>query len=422
MKYALVIALSFSGAGSVHAVESTPLPKKSFEDILNLSLTKSEDIRAKESEVRSAEALLTQSKFKFAPDLNLTGTYTESGADVDERAVGRAYGAKSNLNLFRFGADYFNYRSADVTYQGARWDLQNSKLEWEETIAIKILEVIYRYNETLIRRKLYESQRDYSAIAEKRYAKGILPRQELDKLTIDMGIAEARLKDAETQEYQARENLKVYSGEVDVDTQWPWLNSLKKLKRTNLQFEVENHPQWRFLKERRAAAEYLVKTRRSEMAPSLDLSLSYFNESSVATNYDWSPQWVGAVTLTIPLFSRFESATATKLAFETQTRAELSFIKTTREIEAKWKIAERDFRTQLGSATQREQNLKTSRGLYRDNFQRFQSGRSNANELFNDQDRLYQTELLANQGWYSVHLSYIRLCHSLGSLLAQCQL
>ncbi len=400
----------------------TAVTKKSFDEILNFSMSQSEDVQTKESELRFSEALLTQSKFRFAPDLNLVGSYVESGEEVDSRSVGRSYGVQSNINLFRFGADYFNYKSSDLSYESARWDLQNSRLSWEEAIAIKILDVIARHQETEIRRKLFESQRDYFQVAEKRYAKGILPRQELDKLTIDMRIAEARLKDAELAEYQAQENLKVYSGEFQLEADWPWLSLLKKISRRDFKFNVQNHPQWKFLKNKSDSADYYRLSKKSEFWPSVDLSLSYQNQMGPLTAGEWAPQWLGTVTLTIPLFNRFDNVTASRLALETQLRSELTLRKTGRELEAQWSVAERDFRVQLESAMTREQTLKISRSLYQDNLHRFQTGRSSANDLFNDQDRLYQTELLAVQGWYAAHVSYIKLCHSVGMLTAQCKL
>lgn len=391
-----------------------------FEDVVAASLAKSEEIQSKESELRSTEASLTQSKFNFLPNLNLVGSYSESGSSVEDRSIGRRYGIQSNMNIFKFGGDYFGYKSTGHSYDSARWDLQNTKITMEEAVALKILEVISKSQESDIRRKLFASQRSYSAVAERRFSKGILPRQELDKLTIDSKIAEARLKDAELAEFQAAENLKVFSGDIEIVMNWPWLTLLKKVSHKNFKFDVKNHPQWQFLKSRSETLSYFVSSKKSELWPSLDLALSYQNESNILNNYAWSPQWGGVVTLTIPLFNRYENAAALRVASETQVRSNLNLQKASRELESAWRIAEKDFRVQLESAIARDQTLKVSRSLYHDNLQRFQAGRANANELFSDQDRLYQTELLAVQGWYAAHASYIKLCHSVGLLMSQC--
>ncbi len=415
----LVKGLCFAQAADIPSRQG-----QSFEEILRFSLSQSEDIQSKESELRSAETLRTKAEFHFAPDLNFTGTYGEAGENLGNRGVSRSYGLQSSLNLFRFGGDYFGYKSADFFYESARWDLQSTRLALEETVAVKILDLIARHQETDIRSKLLESQSNYSDVAQRRYEKGILPQQELNKLLIDKSIAEARLKDAELAEHQAQQNLKVYSKSLQIETDWPWLTLLKKILRQDFKFDVQNHPQWKFLKNKADADASFLQAKKADLWPSLDMTLGYQKQTGLVTTGlpegQWFSQWSGLITLTIPLFSRYEGMATSKLALETQARSEMALRKTSRELESQWAIAEKDFRVQLTSAVAREKTLQISRGLYQDNLHRFQTGRSSANDLFNDQDRLYQTELLAIQGWYSVHVSYIKLCHSLGLMTDQC--
>ncbi len=46
---------------------------------------------------------------------------------------------------------------------------------------------------------------------------------------------------------------------------------------------------------------------------------------------------------------------------------------------------------------------------------RFRLGRTTVNDLALDQNRLLQAELLSVEGWENAHLSFVRLCHALGS-------
>lgn len=393
-----------------------------FEDAVNEAVKGIEEVRAKESELRSAEASRRQSQMRFLPDLSLSGTYSEVGPDLDNHYVSRSYGLRSNWNLFRFGADYLYYRAADSTSTALRWDLQATKIRMEETIAEKALDFISSHLETEIRKKVTEAQRVYFSVAEKRYAKGILSRQELDQVTIDLKNAEARLTDAQLAEVQAKEALNIYMPGTTIETTWPWMSFLKKMQKKEFNFSIRNHPEWQALQNKTEAAEYAKRSRFSEIFPSLDLSLTYGNERSAATQDLWTPQWVGGLSLTIPLFSRFENETAYRQAAETKLRSELDLQRSQRSLEAQWKVSENNFRTQLESALVREETLKISRNLYTDNLKRFQAGRSTANDLLNDQERLYQSELLAIQGWKAAHSSYVRLCHALGKLVSECHL
>lgn len=395
--------------------------KLSFEEAIDAAVKKIEEVQSKESELRSADYTRTQSQMRFLPDLSLSGTYSESGKDFDQRGVSRSYGLRSNLNLFRFGGDYFYYKAADLNTESLRWDLKNTKIEMEESISIKALDYVAAHLETQVRKKIFEAQKNYFGIAERRYGKGILSRQELDQMTIDLRNAEARFVDAQLAEYQASENLKVYLGNNQIQTEWPWMNVLRKINKKNLAFEVSNHPEWKLLEKKVASNQYFQKNKFAELLPSFDLSISYTNDRGVLTNDLWAPQWLGAVTLTIPLFSRFENYTNYRNSAETRLRTELQLQRSTRDLTARWKVSENEFRTQLDSALVREQTLKISNNLYQDNLRRFQAGRSTANDLLNDQERLFQSELLAIQGWKSAHTSYIKLCHALGQLVTECK-
>ncbi len=404
------------------AMQTSAQVKLGFEDAVNGAVKKIEEVQAKESELRSAESARLQSQMRFLPDLSLSGTYLEIGPDLDNHYVSRSYGLRSNWNLFRFGGDYFYYRAADSATTSLRWDLQATKIRMEGAIAGKALDYISAHLETEIRKKITEAQRVYLNVAEKRYSKGILSRQELDQVTIDLKNAEARVTDAELAEVQAKEALQVYIPGVEIETAWPWAVQLRKMKKKTLSFSAQNHPEWQTFQNKTDAADYARKSKFAEIFPSLDFTLTYGNERSAATNDLWTPQWVGGVTLTVPLFSRLENYTAYRQAAELKLRSELDLQRSQRDLEAQWKVSENDFRVQLDSALTREQTLKISSNLYQDNLKRFQAGRSTANDLLNDQERYYQSQLLSIQGWKAAHSSYIRLCHSLGQLASECRL
>ncbi|MGZ3745530.1 MAG: TolC family protein [Pseudobdellovibrionaceae bacterium] len=399
---------------------------ESFEDSIATAVKKIEEVQSKESLLRSAELAHTQAQMRFLPDLSLTGTQSEAGPGWDQRNGFKSYGLRSNWNLFHFGGDYFYFKSTDLTTESLRWDLKNTKLTMESTISEKALDYIATHLETEIRKKITEAQKNFLSIAEKRYAKGILSKQELDQITIDFKNSEAHLTDAQLAEFQAKASLKTYLGDVEIQTDWPWLSSLRKFPQKNISFKVQNHPEWQFLENKARASEYTQKSNFADIMPSLDLSLSYTRENGSLTGdlteNPWTTQWMSAVTLTIPLFSRLENYTLYRQAAESKLRADLDLQRSTRDLDAQWKVSENDFRNQLASVLIREQTLKISNNLYQDNLRRFQAGRSTANDLLNDQDRLYQSELLAIQGWKAVHLSYIRLCHAMGELVTECKL
>ena len=58
--------------------------------------------------------------------------------------------------------------------------------------------------------------------------------------------------------------------------------------------------------------------------------------------------------------------------------------------------------------------------LYEDNIKRFRAGRISANDLILDQNRVFDSELLAIEGWGDLHLNLSKFCHSIGMLVSEC--
>jgi outer membrane protein TolC len=154
-----------------------------------------------------------------------------------------------------------------------------------------------------------------------------------------------------------------------------------------------------------------------QLLPTLDLRAQY---GSYQSYFGTVTAWTGSIGITVPLFDRLQNYSRAKEQSYNRTKSESRLEQVQRNAKADWEASHANFKRALDSALRRDETLILSRKIYSDNLRRFHAGRITANDLVVDQNRMYEAELLAIQGWGSVHLSYSRLCHALGDEVKNC--
>jgi outer membrane protein TolC len=260
-------------------------------------------------------------------------------------------------------------------------------------------------------------------VAKERFARGLLASQEVDKVSIELENARARLIDAETSETEARAKLKALLGDDHIAISWPWKETLTSGPHLDEQeFSLEKRPDWRAEQASVDAERFRKRQALTRFLPSLNLGLSYGNSDlSQPDRRDWA----AVMTLTLPLFDRLDGITGFRIQSLTYEQAELKAETIKRQAPAEIVALRQSLKAARESAIVREKTAKLSEKLFDENFQRFSLGRTSVNELAIDQSRLYESELLAVEGWASAHISQVRLCHAFGGLISSqglCQL
>jgi outer membrane protein TolC len=150
------------------------------------------------------------------------------------------------------------------------------------------------------------------------------------------------------------------------------------------------------------------------LLPSVDLSGSYGN-----FDLDQGPRhdWATTLTLTIPLFEKFQGWSGYKVAALAETESEISRESIQRDAPAEFESLKRSFIAARESALLREKTALMSENLFSDALKRFQLGRSTVNDLAIEQKRLLDSQLLEVQGWADAHRDLARVCHALGRFI-----
>jgi outer membrane protein TolC len=420
----LLLTLSFISFGaSVNASSSIPNSPLAFTKAIQAALEHSTEVRIKRRSLLAAKESAFQGKMNFLPtvssDLRKIKTETESVTTTDQND----FTTSLSLNLYKFGGDISKMESRENAQRAASMDFLKTVLFVEKKASDSILNLIEAERRKEIIRNIVESRKELLRISEQRRRKGIISRQEVQKILVDLANDESRLSDSKITLKNAKADLENLLGHSSVKTVWPMRKrfmSKKGINRVTRGFNVEKHPRWRMSKFSLKVAENDLSQAKSVLFPSLDFSLSHSKVfPRVGDNYD---SFSTAVTLSIPWFKRFSDHTVYENKIHAKSQKEFQLTQAARDLKRSWDSGLNEFENSLESALIREKTLKTSRDLYQANLKRFRSGRAPANELILDERRHLETEILTVNGWKTVHQSFINLCHTKGLTIAACLL
>ena len=404
-------------AGIVLAVvfASAPAGAATFEEELSTFVERDQSVAIQKSRLRSAEISLRMSRWKFTPDLQLSasrGSQGDPSADIGSQKI------SSNLNLFRFGADYDGVSASKAAIEAEEQTLLQTELSVEAQAATFLLTYLSKNLEESVLQRDLRAHEEYARVAKQRFDQGYLSRQELDKVRIDLSNAQARVADTTVDKNNALVELTSGLGHAPTLNAWPWQEYLAQNRDWQATVDLQKHPLVRASQAQLQQSEAEASAARASILPRFDLSA--YHEWTQYKGAE-TRSWAGLVTLTVPLWSRTQDLGAYRLAMESRTRADSSLQRQLKDVQKSFDKALNTFSTQIRSTLLRQETLSTTRQLYEDNVRRFQAGRASVNDLLLDQERLTQAELLAVQGWRSAHLSWLALCHSRGLRAGSCR-
>ncbi len=171
------------------------------------------------------------------------------------------------------------------------------------------------------------------------------------------------------------------------------------------------------LKERALGLEHSWKAARNLHLPSLDLALSYRELPLKSPN---AGTWSGTLELSIPLWSRFELASASAQSYASFVEAEGLASNAEREELLRRDFVKKKIKLSFENIKESRLNLEKSDRLYRDMLRSFQLGRLPTNDLFIEQTRKIDSRLLFTRSRLSFHESLMEACALWGLSARSC--
>jgi outer membrane protein TolC len=409
MTFGLAVFFFFGLLSMPSAVRAEEKPF-SFKDAWTSILDRSLRLKSQQLSVEIASQRRLEKVGGFLPSLSLKGAETRSG----DPFVGPRRSAEIDVdvNVFRSGRDLALTSAASKDLESAQNRFQSERQAVELQAAESLVHVIARTQQKKIVENIVKLKSESLRVARERFDRGLLPLQEVDKVAIELENSRARLIDAETNEAEARGQLRALLGHDAVEVLWPWKDALSKGQRLEeTVFDLQARPDWKSAQATIEAEASRKRAALSRFFPSLDFTFSYGNaDLSRPERRDWA----AIATFSIPLFDGLSSYTGYQTQSLTLQAAQIQAEIVKRDAPVEMESLRQSHRAARDSALVREKTAKLSEKLFDDNFQRFRLGRTTVNELAIDQNRLFETELLAVEGWSNAHLTFVRLCHALG--------
>jgi outer membrane protein TolC len=429
---------SVAAALALGSVSGSAQEVVSFDDAINTILSRSTVVATQQASLGQTQASNLPIRLAFAPSLSLDAKQTATGGiGISAPYSNRQLEGVAQLNLFRWGADYKNWQAATADEESQSRLLEDAYLRAQDSAVSVLVAYIQRKKEVEVAGYIVKMREDSLAVAKQRYAGGYLPQQEMEKVSVDLDNASARLADAELAGILAASNLLNQLGHTNVALEWPWQSKFVQLSTTpvlpaprddSALAELLSHrPDWRAAQSRVDAEDARLSRSWRLLGPSLDGQLSYgyyYGDLSGPANQPGpfgGAQWAGTLSVTLPFFDRLSLYSGARAQAFVKSEAEIALEQTRRDARSDWTAARATFLTALSSAQVRDKTLAVSRRLYQDNQARFRNGRINADELVLEQTRLFDSELLAVRGWASVHVAYSQLCKAQGLKLSDCR-
>ncbi len=384
----------------------------SFQEAFQKILERNTALKIQETKVEASDWTRFSKKMGYLPTVQLYGSQTSPGQSSTSST--QTAGATANLNLFKWGMDYFNIKAAGDDYWGQKHNLNNIELSAEQ----EAIEVLSTLVEKQISMEILKQNRDafktYLDIAHLRFARGLLPQQEVDKVAIDLANADARVYDSQSRLAVAEQNLERLLGDGKIDAVWPWKESLIHLNENfinEVTVNLDSRPDIKSAKSFLAAEEERMTAEHRSIFPALNLSYSpSFSQYVGGSNYS-SATTIG---LTVPLFDSFQDFASYKIQYQNFLARDYSYRQLKIDAEAQWRAAKKKLSIALTTAQAREKTLDISQRIYASNQQRAKQGRASANDLALDLTRLVDSQLLAVQGWSTAHTELSGFCHAQG--------
>lgn len=334
-------------------------------------------------------------------------------------------GAAANVdfNLFRFGSDWAGMTAARREIEAEQMQLSATKILTESAAVDALNQWLLSEQEMEILARLVRLREGLLEIGRRRFERGQIPKQEVDKLSIDWENERAMMRDAEAANVRAAARVDELLGHHFLQKEWPWKDRLaaKMPWLDKAEPVFSDRPDWKAAQKRLEAARERTSQSWGRILPSLDLNLSYGYyraESGGATSQ--RPEWNGALVFSMPLFDRLAAYGDYKARVEGAKVAELDLERVRRLARNEWEASKGALGLAVETALARDKTLGLSRNLFQDNQRRFERGLIEANDLNVDQQRLLQSELLTVRGWSTAHTTLARLCFARGLRVKEC--
>jgi outer membrane protein TolC len=428
MRKFLCSLLAIMPATTSTAAEDNDLQK--FVAALNQLVESDSSVKIQKQNFETSESTANLSKYRYLPNVTAFGRH-DRALGVDRSS--NSYGVRTSWNLYRFGADKALAEKTEMISQVQKEQLIFGSLDAESRFADLLVDLIALDREIEIKQHFIKLRKDALEMAQKLYRSGFKPREDVDKLTIDLDNEVSSLSDLVTQKDSALAALRAQQSDLSVPKlSWPLEEYIGSDKFGKLLGEArvakldEQHPELRAKQLQAEQSRTGVVETRSAYLPSLDLRTDHgwvvYKDDVRKETFGSEPVWGSSASLelTVPLFDGLKSYSSYQESVDAQTTARLEVEKTAKTLAATREKIILELENAAQNILQRKRALGTAKNLFETALKGFQKGLISANDLRFEEERVLGGELRVIETTANAHKALVNLCHILGKKLQQC--
>ena len=364
--------------------------------------------------------------FSHWPSLSGSISHSLDGntSDDSQRNQSSGMSISTSVPLYRFGADQATVDQSRINRQFADAAARRVRVEAEKETACALLDLVKLEKQISIEERIFRSRTAVLDKAEGLFKRGLLPSEELEKMRVDLGMADIRLSELRTNARLSRQKSELAFGGPMGEVAWAWDSAaLKKLESWSVDSALARLlptalEEVRFAVQR---AESDVVVARSGTLPSVGLN------GSVGKSFLHRPlsrehpaAWSVGVSATVPIFSRFENQSRTESALLLMSAARLKLQDKERDVRQQVQSIAATIRDRLTADRQRNTFLESARNNLAKARERFLAGRISSNDLSSDETRVSEVEQALINSEAALQQDVVQLCAVLTLSLPVC--
>lgn len=383
-----------------------------FLNDLNNFKNKSLSLQTERQNLESASDVLLSKKLFWTPTLSVSANQSQTKQNSSTVSDYNYWQAEAGLNLFRGGSDLNSLFSASAQKKAQELQVLNEGLAVELKASDLIFKSVYLTESLRIQEQLLKLKEESLKIVRDRYQQGKLPSQEVVKSEVDLTQQKNKLRSAALELLENKSDISnLFVTEVQTK-EWPFDEKTNLQNTSSDKIPLIEQKYWTS-----QSREEAWRATKGEHWPSIDLHLQY-QESDIQKREN--TQLVGLISLTIPLWNRFETSAQVSSQFSQYNSALNEYKSTEQILKNKSIFLKEKINTARINLTEAKKNAQAARKLYEDILKSFRVGRLSTNDLFTEQNRLLDSENTLALNQLTFHQSLIEACTLSGLTTSEC--
>ena len=364
--------------------------------------SKSLALQTEESNLKASNDLLFSRQLFWTPKLSVS--FEKNKTRLNNLEVGSSDSANADLtlNIFKGGSDWNSMQDAKAQKKAQELQLLNENLRVEVKASDLIFKSLFIAESQRIEEQLLKLKEESFKIVKDRYAQGKIPLQEVRKSEVDLVQQKNKLRSAVLELSENRSQIASSFVDSIATKSWPFDEKTVPKLSVSGRLPVAEQKFWLS-----KAREEAWRGTKGQHWPSLDFHLQY-QESPIKERTN--KQVIGVLTLTLPIWNRFETSAQVSTAYAQYVGALNDYKDAEQTLNERVRFLKEKIEIARLNLYESKKNLDLSKKLYEDILKSFRLGRVSTNDLIIEQNRLLESENNLALSQLAFHQGIVEAC------------